>query len=209
MPYEYTDDSGRVLHVHPFIPGPAMEIATPKGTVRIGPDEAPALALAVLEGAGAADHLDAPESSGPWTHLEDAIDLLRAHLKERAEQEAQEAQAAEREAEDAKVRAWRLATRGLPHEEPLLDDERDEYHRNLAHFTTAAKPTPRVLEYGDPEPDRGTRWRDAPGDVWYYAGASCAQESGWHWAGRDGFRGDARPWRHIPRSYFPMTEVTD
>lgn len=63
---------------------------------------------------------------------------------------------------------------------------------------------PRVLQYGDPEPDRDTEWIDADGDVTRY------QAGMWRsFRGHGPQTGSSLKWEEIGRMFFPMTEVTD
>lgn len=56
----------------------------------------------------------------------------------------------------------------------------------------------RVLQYGDPEPDRDTRWVDAQGDEW-----SCGDNGNWETP-----ETTCLPWDNLHRTWFPMIEVT-
>lgn len=186
MSYDYTDGHGYTLKVHPLLPGPAMEIATPKGTVSVGPDEAPALALAILEAAG----IDPDDVKTGTEYTREATYHLQKHRCELAE-------AQEREAEDAKVREFVNAIPGVSYLDESEDHWRHLYLAAREFFARDEKPAPRVLNYGDPEPESGT-WR-SNNDVLY-------QKDPGGWFTVNGCYSVL--WSHFNAGAFPMTEVT-
>lgn len=67
----------------------------------------------------------------------------------------------------------------------------------------AAREAPRVLNYGDPEPDHSTKWLDSVGDIIAHNG------EGWTWKHRAVPCDNVPfPWP-LPRGWYPLTEVTD
>ena len=193
--YDYTDGRGYSLHVHPVLPGPGMEIATPKGTTTIDCDEAPNLALAVLTLGGE------PESD----KVLQAITLLKEHEQERARRKAEEE---ELWATAIRLRLafmsgldWDRARREIIEHDDIRErffrmarSVRDNYppakpepaHNHVFGDTPdgtcpACNTTPRTLEREDPEPSRDTRWRDGNNVLleWEPAEKSLTDTEGW------------------------------
>ena len=95
MPYTYTDRHGDELNVpqHPD----KVRLEVPGRLIDIEPEDAPAVALAILEAAGIDSTLEPKWCDGPH---EAAAYYLAQHQDEKRQE-------AEREAEDAKVREFR------------------------------------------------------------------------------------------------------
>lgn len=198
------DDNGAELCItaQPEIEAPVLlrsAVSTHAVTFEVPIEDAPAVALAILEAAGIEGRAYTCDNSE-----EAAVYWLRTW---KADQEDK----AEREAEDAKVDAYRtaLTVEGpiQPWEELPEGDKdlfRHDYRAAREFFTgeivDAVASEPRVLKYGDPEPDRGTKWRDKQWDVWFHNGTG--------WTIGENSAGSLWPGKHtIGRNYFPMTEV--
>ena len=83
MRNDYEDGSGCVLNVHPCWPGPAVEIATPKGTVYVSQEAALGIALDLLEKTdntvqGLARHADALQREAEDVKARDYYDATSA-----------------------------------------------------------------------------------------------------------------------------------
>ena len=105
MSYEYTDCDDARLRVEAFRGsrvGEQVHITTSRDGAYVRPEDAPAVALAILEAAGLAPYEVGCTADRYFAH--EAVDKLRDAVQFRKDQ-------AERDAEDAKVRAWWDETR--------------------------------------------------------------------------------------------------
>ena len=130
--YEYTDDDNDGLHVESSIVFGQTYVGTvqdngPATGVLIHTEDAPAIALAILEAAGIKPAWDEQAQGNPERWASKAVEALTYSVKHRAE-------IAEREAEDAKVDNWRTFNRLRGQVEVawkcLSEYERNEWRTN-------------------------------------------------------------------------------
>lgn len=165
-------------------------------TVPVRDEEAPAVALAILEAAGLAPYEVGCTADRFFAH--EAVNKLRDAVRSRKDQ-------AEREAEDAKVRDY--YNRALPRTlQRAAWDElspeahefyRESYRAAREFFAKEGTTAPRVLQYGDPEPEAGT-WRSNNGVLYQKDAGRWLTVSGCY----------SVLWSNFAASAFPMTEVT-
>lgn len=201
--YEYTDICGEKLEVeHRPVTGLVMVSAYTRNEadalvqihVNVNPDDAPALALAVLEAADVGNL--------------GKVRLVAA-LSQLTQYQADRQREAEREAEDDKVREFFLALNpgNFIAGDVEVDDRVREQYRAAREFfaqediVPAEIVEPRVLQHGDPEPDRSTKWQDADGDIMTYSGRY------WHSAKPTGSSTGWARWQDWTADCFPWTEV--
>lgn len=215
--YEYTDTNGRLMKVkadrfagddrvliqfHREAEGVFAEAAR-----CIRPDDAPAVALAILEASGieGAFYINTPSSNDPGGLLACATFLLRQAKNRRAER-------AEREAEDAKVRAWLDHLRGGPTTTPITDWDRRTYRKHESFFQSEgivtspkgeSKTAPRVLNHGDPLEDINAKFQTPQG----YSVEYDPTYGKWAITAKEGPKVYSKRLDTLPRTYFPMTEV--
>ena len=198
MSYEYTDEHGDSLLVRSVIEGEFLvKVGHGSGHgagISIPNEDAPAVALAILEAAGVTPSIGYHPDATPEEFESAAAFYLREAINKRSKQ-------AEREAEDAKVREFMRAI--LPGsyqtDQSVTDGDRDRYRAARDFFAKEDTPAPRVLQYGDPEPQVGDAWLDQQGETW-----RPVTIGGWSHDGVTLFD----DWSDIPSTAFPMTEVT-
>lgn len=163
-----------------------------------------------------------PDDPSNKTHL--AAQLL-VEAMDGWNREQRAAEAAKREAEDREVDQYRRLIpaldpyEGVPWE--VMTEQGKQMHRDRHHahkeffikahnhaFGDAPDGTcpacntgtrePRIIQYGDPEPDRKTRWESERGITWEWAGR------GW----RMSTSSSVSPWGSLHPAWFPMKDVT-